>query len=227
MSPNLGTLCVVGLGHAGWPLAVTAAEAGFRVTAIDRDPQRLQQLRNQREAGAGVAAGAAPGDTAQNVNFGTHVTEHHTYLVCVPTPVHDGELQSVHLCNALQAISKHLKRGALVVIVSTVPLGFTEGSARQLLEQASGLSAEDDFLLGYAAERFDPGTSWSVRSIPRVLAGTNARASAAPRRSPRARTGPDGGSGSGCNQAVRVRIVLYEYGRGRPVHRQGRFDAGS
>ena len=37
--------CVVGLGYVGLPLAVELGRAGYQVTGIDRDPEKIRAIR--------------------------------------------------------------------------------------------------------------------------------------------------------------------------------------
>src|SRR5205823_915099 len=39
-------VAIIGLGYVGLPLAVTFAEAGFRVTGIDTDQQKVDKANN-------------------------------------------------------------------------------------------------------------------------------------------------------------------------------------
>ena len=39
-------IAVIGLGYVGLPLAVELAKAGFRVTGIDTDPDRVNNVKN-------------------------------------------------------------------------------------------------------------------------------------------------------------------------------------
>ena len=45
---------VVGLGYVGLPLAVAFARAGFRVTGIERDPEKVAQINAGRSYVGGV-----------------------------------------------------------------------------------------------------------------------------------------------------------------------------
>ena len=53
--PDCATIAVLGLGYVGLPVALTCAEAGFRVVGIDSDPDRVRVLR-EADVDAALAA---------------------------------------------------------------------------------------------------------------------------------------------------------------------------
>jgi UDP-N-acetyl-D-mannosaminuronic acid dehydrogenase len=57
------------------------------------------------------------------------------------------------LIEGLRLVGKNLKEGTLVVLESTITPGTTDGMARQILEDESGLRAGRDFALAHAPER--------------------------------------------------------------------------
>ncbi|QYZ79239.1 nucleotide sugar dehydrogenase [Methanofollis formosanus] len=57
------------------------------------------------------------------------------------------------LRSALRSVGEHLTEGTLVVVESTVTPGTTAGMAGEVLEEASGLVAGEDFALAHAPER--------------------------------------------------------------------------
>ena len=58
--------CVVGLGYVGLPLAVELGRAGYRVTGIDRDPEKIRAIRG----GECYIADVEPGALASLVDSG-------------------------------------------------------------------------------------------------------------------------------------------------------------
>ena len=81
------------------------------------------------------------------------------------TPLHEG----------LASVGKHLSRGTLVVIESTVTPGTTGGTARRILEEESGLVAGRDFALAHAPERVMVGRLLqNIREHDRVVGGIDA-----------------------------------------------------
>ncbi len=94
-------------------------------------------------------------------------------VICVPTPLTPSggpDLRFVETAGA--TIGAHLHAGMLVVLQSTCGPGTTTGTLRPLLEQASGLTAGEDFFLVFAPERIDPGnTRFTVKNTPKIVGG--------------------------------------------------------
>jgi UDP-N-acetyl-D-mannosaminuronic acid dehydrogenase len=76
------------------------------------------------------------------------------------------------LFDGLRSVGRHLQPGMLVVVESTVTPGTTEGPAREILEEESGLSAGKDFALAHAPERVMVGRLIrNIREHDRVIGG--------------------------------------------------------
>jgi UDP-N-acetyl-D-glucosamine dehydrogenase len=173
---------VVGQGYVGLSLACAAAEAGFEVTGIDVDADRVDALAGGRlvvpgveEAtfGGGVATGrlrftADPADLAAA----------DVICICVPTPVRDHTPDLSYVEQACRDVARHLVAGRLVVLESSTYPGTTNDLVAPLLE-ASGQRVGRDFLLAYSPERIDPGNGeFGFANTPRVVGGTSVEATA-------------------------------------------------
>jgi len=76
------------------------------------------------------------------------------------------------LRDGIRQVGRHLQPGMLVVLESTVTPGTTEGMARELLEQESGLVAGRDFALAHAPERVMVGRLLrNIREHDRCVGG--------------------------------------------------------
>jgi UDP-N-acetyl-D-glucosamine dehydrogenase len=170
------TMAVVGLGYVGLPLAILAASRGFKVVGFDIDEVKVAQLE-KREANYLNKEEAEKFQQARSLRVTadqTKLADADTFIVCVPTPVHEDHLPDLGpLENASKIVGAHLKKGALVVIESTVNPGACEEICLPILEKESGLS-RDEFFFAHCPERINPGDSrWDVRTIPRVVGGLN------------------------------------------------------
>ena len=87
-------IAVIGQGYVGLSLACAAADAGFSVTGIDVDPQRIADLAGGRAAVAGVDEDSVKRAFASELpRFSTSadaVADSHLVFICVPTPLRDG-----------------------------------------------------------------------------------------------------------------------------------------
>jgi UDP-N-acetyl-D-mannosaminuronic acid dehydrogenase len=76
------------------------------------------------------------------------------------------------LIEGLRLTGKYLGEGTLVVLESTITPGTTNGFARQILEEESGLTAGEDFALAHAPERVMVGRLLrNIREHDRIVGG--------------------------------------------------------
>jgi len=65
-----------------------------------------------------------------------------------------------------------LKKGAIVVLESTVYPGVTEEVVAPILERESGMKCGLDFKIGYSPERINPGDdAHALTKITKIVAG--------------------------------------------------------
>jgi UDP-N-acetyl-D-glucosamine dehydrogenase len=168
---------VVGLGYVGLPLAVEYAKAGFRVTGIDLQESKIDQLNAgksyvQDVANEDVALAVKEGRLSATADFSV-VQDLDTINICVPTPLRKTKDPDMsYIVSACEQIAKYFHPGMLVILESTTYPGTTDELVRPMLEQG-GLRVGEDFFLCFSPERVDPGNpSFQTKNIPKVVGGT-------------------------------------------------------
>lgn len=167
-------VAVVGLGYVGLPLALTAHDAGFDVTGVDLDPERVARIMQGAQVISYLApdriSGAVASGRFRATQDNAALSEADVILICVPTPLTpDQEPDMRFVSAAARQIAPHLRPGQLVVLESSVWPGATSTLVRPLLE-AGGLTAGRDFFLGFSPEREDPGNkTFDTHNIPKVV----------------------------------------------------------
>jgi UDP-N-acetyl-D-glucosamine dehydrogenase len=172
-------LSVIGMGYVGLPLAVEYARAGFRVTGIETDSRKVEQLMR----GSSYVQDVPDSDLAPFVESGLldattdpSVLDHCDIVnICVPTPLRKTRDPDVsYIVSAMEKIALHLHPGMLVILESTTYPGTTEELIQPRLEQ-TGLRVGTDFYLAFSPERVDPGNpKFQTRNIPKVVGGVTA-----------------------------------------------------
>lgn len=169
-------LSVIGLGYVGLPLAVEYAKAGFRVTGIDVQREKVSQLMR----GSSYVQDVPSSDVGPLVESGRLVAttdgsalrDCDTVNICVPTPLSKTRDPDVSYINeAVAMIEQQLHPGMLIILESTTYPGTTEELIQVRLEK-TGLKVGKDFFLAFSPERVDPGNAtWQTKNIPKVVGG--------------------------------------------------------
>jgi UDP-N-acetyl-D-glucosamine dehydrogenase len=166
---------IIGLGYAGLPLALAFAEAGFDVVGVDLSLDRVEAVNEGRSYLVDV-----PAERYEPVRERLSATADYAAVatldaltICVPTPLSKTRSPDLtFVVAAAEAVAQQLQRGQLVILQSTTYPGTTEDVIVPILERASGWTAGEDFHVGYAPERVDPGNrTWSLRNTPKLVAG--------------------------------------------------------
>jgi UDP-N-acetyl-D-glucosamine dehydrogenase len=176
ISDRTARVGVIGCGYAGLPLAVSFAQAGYRVTAVDADAERVRRLR----AGDSYIRDVPSNTLSTQVNDGRFeattdyagLADVDAIFIVVPTPFDRAKQPDLsYVIKAAEGIAAVLKKGQLVVLESTTYPGTTDEVIRPILER-SGLKAGADFQLAFSPERIDPGNkTFGIENTPKVVGG--------------------------------------------------------
>ncbi|KEY72473.1 hypothetical protein S7711_05148 [Stachybotrys chartarum IBT 7711] len=148
-------VAVIGVGYVGEHL-VNEFSKHFDVLGYDVSEARKKLLESHFAGNARVRITTA----AKDISSATH------FLISVPTLLlPDKTIDSSYLRSAVAAVGLHARRGATVVIESSVAVGMT----RELL---GPLAKERGFFAGMSPERVDPGrVDPPAHAIPKVISG--------------------------------------------------------
>ncbi|MBU2028941.1 nucleotide sugar dehydrogenase [Patescibacteria group bacterium] len=165
------SVCVIGLGYVGLPLAVQAALKGYDVYGLDNDKEKIKKIN----------AGQSPiQEEFLEINF-PKVNIHATTdakvikkcdiaIICVPTPVDEKKLPDLApVRGAIKSIIQNFKKSQLIIVESTINPGVCEEVVEPMFAKA-GYKVNKDYYLAHCPERINPGDlKWNVTNIPRVV----------------------------------------------------------
>jgi UDP-N-acetyl-D-glucosamine dehydrogenase len=167
---------VMGIGYVGLPLVAEFARAGFRVTGLDHDPEKVRLLG----AGESYIADVASGDLAPHVQAGRLdattdggvLREADAVVVCVPTPLNKTKDPDMRfIIAATDEIARNQRAGMLIVLESTTYPGTTSEVLVPKLTE-NGFSLGDSVFVAFSPERVDPGNErYKTRNTPKVIGG--------------------------------------------------------
>jgi len=176
LSSRAAHVVVIGLGYVGLPVAASIANAGYRVTGLDVNADRVAVIsRGQCPIGGAepglaellervVASGALDATTDYGVCRSADVI-----LIAVETPVESATRKPRYtaLVAVLESMTMHAPERALVIVESTIAPGTMQRIVEPALRATPG-----QWLLVHCPERLTPGRLLqNIREMPRVVGG--------------------------------------------------------
>ncbi len=153
-------ICIIGLGYIGLPTAAMFANAGHEVVGVDKNTRIVDAL-NRGEViitENGLAEFVADVMKSGRLRAVTAPESADAFIVSVPTPIKEDKTADMRFVeSATRELAGVLKKGDLVILESTSPVGTVDTLMKPILEEVSGLKAGEDFSLGHSPERVIPG----------------------------------------------------------------------
>lgn len=174
---------VIGLGYIGLTLALSLAAIGRRVYGFDTNSKRVDQLLKRKsyifEPGIDALL-----QSHLNINF--HVNKklylvnerpgnQNIYFICVGTPLDSAKNPDLGLVwSVVMELVKIIKRGDVIVMRSTIPIGFGTEIV-SFIESRLNWSVGIDFHYVAAPERTIEGNALKeIAELPQIIAGATA-----------------------------------------------------
>ena len=163
---DVKTVCVVGMGYIGLPTCAIFASRGLKVLGVDVNESVVEKVNRgevhivepdldgliQKVVGNGNLRAALKPEASD------------AFIIAVPTPMTDDHRpDTTYVYAAARSIAPVLKKGDLVVLESTSPVGTTRSMCKELATLRPDLSfpttAGEDavVLVAYSPERVLPG----------------------------------------------------------------------
>jgi UDP-N-acetyl-D-galactosamine dehydrogenase len=174
------TICILGLGYVGLPLAIEFSKK-YKVVGFDINEKRIEELNASADETAQIESTELTNAIQAGLTLSSSeesIRDCNIYIVTVPTPIDENHLPDLGpLISASTTIGKYLKKGDYVIYESTTYPGCTEEDCVPVLEKASGLKMNHDFFVGYSPERINPGDKINtLTKIKKVISGSTPEA---------------------------------------------------
>lgn len=156
---NESIICIVGLGYVGLPLAEEFSKH-FKVIGFDINERKIKSLSQVHK-------------NFEITSNQSKIKEGDIVIIAVPTPVTRSQQPDLYpVISASEIVGRNLKKGAIVVLESTVYPGVSEEVMAPILEKESGLKVGVGFKIGYSPERVNPGdTEHTIDKIKKIVSG--------------------------------------------------------
>ena len=105
------TICVVGLGYVGLPLAILFASKGFKTIGLDVDENKIEKLKKSSYINT-----ISKTDLGNQIDSGlfiptndeSRIKDCDCILICVPTPINKNRQPNLeYIKNTVEIINKH------------------------------------------------------------------------------------------------------------------------
>ena len=160
------TISVIGLGYIGLPTAAAFASRQKHVIGVDVNQHAVDTINRGEIHIVEPDLGTVVKTAVENgfLRATTTPVDADAYLIAVPTPFKgEHEPDMVYVEAAAKSLAPVLKKGALVILESTSPVGATEQMAAWLAEMRPDLTfpqqvgEQADVNIAYCPERVLPG----------------------------------------------------------------------
>jgi UDP-N-acetyl-D-mannosaminuronic acid dehydrogenase len=175
-------VCMIGIGYIGLPTALVAAEHGYMVIGYDIDVERVERINRCEPMMSEPELGNKLRELIYAAAFRAQTTMEAAdcFVIAVPTPFHENKKADLsHVYAAAESIARVLKKGDVIILESTVPVGTTAALAK-FFEEKTGLVAGKDFFCAHCPERVLPGKIfYELVYNSRIIGGINEASSQA------------------------------------------------
>lgn len=168
---NNQKVCVVGLGYVGFPLAVLCSAKGYEVYGYDTDGKKLERIANgENIVNEKYLDKMIPKAKINIIRDESEMKSCDIFVIAVPTPVDEKYYPDLsYVVSASETAAKNMKKGALVIIESTINPGVCDEFVKPIFEKYGYVVGKDIFI-SHCPERINPGDpKWNVTNIPRVV----------------------------------------------------------
>ena len=159
-------ICVMGLGYIGLPTASLLATKGFEVVGVDVSQKVVDTINKGEihivEPDLDILVKSAV--HSGNLSASLEPVEADVFIIAVPTPFKDGGPDHIsgkqpdlsYIESATKKIAPYVKKGDLVILESTSPVGTTDEVVAKILIEAGHKVGESVFV-SHCPERVLPG----------------------------------------------------------------------
>jgi len=172
------TVSIIGCGQIGVLHACLFAEAGFRVKCVDADQTIVNSIVRgkvpllKREIELKLKNYIKTGLLNATTEAKTTVSQSDVIAITIPVKIDEKKKANYsNLENICRLVGSGLHHDSLVIVMSTVGTGVTQGFIKEILENTSGLKVGADFGLAYSPMRpLNRQTLETIANQERIIA---------------------------------------------------------
>jgi len=174
---------VFGLGAVGLPLSLILSLKGLKVYGVDINKERVLNIKNgksgiyefynKKSIDEIIIDEINKGNFIPTSDYKYALKNSNIIMITIPLPLTKNKKVNYRfLKKGTENIGKNLKKGDLIILRSTVPIGTTREIVLKILENSSNLKVEYDFYLSYVPERMAEGKAFEeLVNMTTVISG--------------------------------------------------------
>jgi len=174
-------VAVIGLGKIGLPLALQIASSGASVLGCDSNSDVVSVVNSGDAPFSGEPGMERLRDAVNEhrlqatQDLAWAVSESDIIVIVVPLLVDlNGQPTFENIDDVTRRVGQNLRKGALVIFETTLPVGTTRNRFAKILERESDSKLGHDFFLAYSPERVYSGKVFeNLSKYPKLVGGTD------------------------------------------------------
>jgi UDP-N-acetyl-D-glucosamine dehydrogenase len=173
---------VIGLGYVGLPLAMEFIKAGYQVTGIDIDENKIKSLNDGENYINDVEDEDVKNAIKNGLLKGTSdfsiVKNLDAISICVPTPLNKEKNPDISfIVSVMEEIKKYIHKNMIIILESTTYPGSTRELILPYIESGE-LILGKNICLCFSPERIDPGNKkYNTSNTPKIIGGITEKCS--------------------------------------------------
>ena len=154
------SVCIIGLGYVGLPLALLSVEKGYTVYGLEVHEKKIDSIKKNHP------------QILLNHPF---ALKSDIIIIAVPTPIDERKMSDLtDVKDACNMIAENLDHSGRLIILESTVNPFVSRKVMLPIFEAKCFKEGKDFYLAHCPERVDPGNKrWNVSNIPRVVGGVS------------------------------------------------------
>ncbi len=173
---DYSTICVVGLGHIGLPLALHILKKKEFLIGYDKNDAHIKSISNNNvnfyEKGLNTLLNYNLNQKKIYLSSKLKKINSNIYIVCLGSEFENNKVNNQNINNILISIGKKIYKNNLILLRGTTQVGYTYKIAKKILEKYSNLKCGKDFFLGHIPERIVEGNALiELEKLPQIISG--------------------------------------------------------
>lgn len=173
-------IAVIGLGKIGLPLAVQYAKKGKRVFGVDTNEETVKSVNLGSEPFPGeknlsifLKEVVEEGRLSATSSYEEALSQAEVIVIATPLLIDNLNKPDFSILDSVsQSIGLYIRKGSLVLLETTVPIGTTRDRLASNIEKLSTFKAGKDFLVAFSPERVFTGRIFEdLKRYPKLVGG--------------------------------------------------------